>query len=932
MNSTDRILFDTIRRDQDRIHDLVRGVDDRIAILQRRFQERTPEQPASLPPPLPEIVSRPAATHSAATSVPPETPRPEPVQPAVKSAAPFVPLPPLSPATEKPRSAEPPPAPDNTAEPLEMRVATYWMARIGIVVLLTGLVFLGNYAYHRIVPFLGAAGKLSLIALAGAALGGLGAWLDRRRESMRNYARVLMAGGAATIYYAAYAAHYVAALRVIESPLLGGALLLALGGSFLWFAERRRSEALALSAVVLAYYTSAINAIGGFTLFSNLLLTGAGVFLLVRHRWTKLSHLCLVATYGSYGFWRFHEVAQTGSGGEFGFGLAFLAGYWILFTAAAFLVSSGAMRGAERVTFVTANNGALFAFGASHFAAHHPGSFWIFALGFGGVLLGLAALAWRMRTEDLELDSTYLAQGLALVTLGLAAKLSGPQLAVVLAVESAVLLTGSKRRHGWLFAIAAGLCALGATLLVLHGLSRDLFRPLPVGLPVAALLLADAWWVKRLSGKWDAFSERALAFSALGLATLAGTLWKAVPPQWQPVAFAAIAVASLIAWRLRLPEIAFPAQGFLAVGIGMFLVRNFPEMADPSWNALALVAMTIGLMHYWLRTPRTIAPELRCALGFLYAGGAMAVANVWLHGRFPGDSWLVATSAAAIATLVYGSLTRAAALAIVGQIFSALSVLAFGRAVLGGHPAWYAALAPVLNLAATSLALGRLPVATESSFPLAPVQRAYRLAALALFGAWGFEYVGSAWRVEFFAALGATLIAAGELTRQRERAACGAVYSALALAIFWSSWKVAPTALDLAAIFLIPASYRVARRFSGEEPLFPTARHALVLAAMATLWQWTTRWTIAHGHSSQLTVAWALLAVVIFAAGLILRERFYRLGGFAVLGLALGRLFIVDVWRFDTLPRILSFLVLGVVLLSLSFVYNRFADTIRRWL
>jgi uncharacterized membrane protein len=199
----------------------------------------------------------------------------------------------MSPAA--PISAEP-------EEPLELRVGTYWMARIGIVILLTGLVFLGNYAYHRIVPFIGAFGKLSLLGLAGVALGGIGAWLERSRESLRNYARVLLAGGAATIYYTAYAAHYVEPLRVIESPIVGGALLLGLAGAFMAWANRRDSESLALPAVLLAYYTSAINPVGLFTLFSNALLTAAAVFFLVRRGWTRLSFASLAATYGSYAY------------------------------------------------------------------------------------------------------------------------------------------------------------------------------------------------------------------------------------------------------------------------------------------------------------------------------------------------------------------------------------------------------------------------------------------------------------------------------------------------------------------------------------------------------------------------------------------------------------------------------------------------------
>jgi uncharacterized membrane protein len=40
----------------------------------------------------------------------------------------------------------------------------------------------------------------------------------------------------------------------------------------------------------------------------------------------------------------------------------------------------------------------------------------------------------------------------------------------------------------------------------------------------------------------------------------------------------------------------------------------------------------------------------------------------------------------------------------------------------------------------------------------------------------------------------------------------------------------------------------------------------------------------------------------------------------------------VDVWQLETIYRILSFLVLGAVLLLLGYLYNRFADRIREWL
>jgi uncharacterized membrane protein len=101
---------------------------------------------------------------------------------------------------------------------------------------------------------------------------------------------------------------------------------------------------------------------------------------------------------------------------------------------------------------------------------------------------------------------------------------------------------------------------------------------------------------------------------------------------------------------------------------------------------------------------------------------------------------------------------------------------------------------------------------------------------------------------------------------------------------------------------------------------------------VATTWWWVTRWTVAQFGAQNLTVSWSVAALLIFLAGFAMRERIYRLGGMAILVWAIGRVFAVDVWQLDTLFRILSFLVLGGVLLLLGFLYNRFAEQIRRWL
>jgi uncharacterized membrane protein len=859
----------------------------------------------------------------------------------------FVPPPSDTPPATLPHAiaAAPLPARAVASEPrdsFELQLGTYWLARIGIVILLTGLVFLGNYAYQNWIATLGAAGKLAMLYVAGSGLGGLGLWLERKQESLKNYARVLMAGGAATIYYATYASHYVERLRVIESPLIAGALLLALAGGIVWFAERKRSETIAVLAVLLAYYTSAINPIGSFTLFSSLLLAGTAVWFLVRHGWATLSFTSLVATYASYGFWRFQaEPGPSASDVTFGLGLSFLLGYWSLFTAAVFLGKSTALPPERRAPFLTLNNAAFFALGGLHFAAHRPGSFWLFALCLGIALLGLAALASRWRAEDRLTDGAYIAQGLALITVGLAAKLTGQQLALTLAAQSAVLLTCSGFRHGLLYRIAAGLAAIGAFTMAVVQIGGSPHLALPLGGTIAAILLFDAWWVKKQRGELAAlqFSPQAAGFALLGLWLTGTVLVEKVPAQWLPAAFAVTAVICATAVYLhRLPEIALPGQLFLATGAGLWLVRHWDVAPDSGSATVVLLIGALGLCHWWQRQPwLTLEREAARGLQIGCAAAFVAVLAVWLSHLFPGDAWLIVTAIAAVATLLYGGFTRAWAVALMGQVFSVLSVGAFLSDVFTGHPAWSAALAPVLALTAIAALVEpgskRWWRCDGEALPLIEVARLYRWSAAALLGISAVEYVPAEWLTPFFSGCAAVLILAGAAPHHRERVRLGVIYGIAAFAIFWIRMASPVTWWQLLALVLIPGALRLGQRLAGEALLVsPRSRDAMVGAATASIWLWVTLWTLADGGAVNLTVAWSILALVVFAAGLGLRDRIYRLGGFAILALAIGRVFLIDVWQLETIYRVLSFLVLGAVLLLLSFVYNRLAETFRRWL
>src|SRR6185295_2993088 len=79
---------------------------------------------------------------------------------------------------------------------------------------------------------------------------------------------------------------------------------------------------------------------------------------------------------------------------------------------------------------------------------------------------------------------------------------------------------------------------------------------------------------------------------------------------------------------------------------------------------------------------------------------------------------------------------------------------------------------------------------------------------------------------------------------------------------------------------------------------------------------------------SGLTIAWGVEGIALLAAGFPLRDRVLRLSGIALLMFCILKLFLFDLRHLETLPRILSFMVLGLILVAVSWVYTRFRDVL----
>jgi uncharacterized membrane protein len=61
-------------------------------------------------------------------------------------------------------------------------------------------------------------------------------------------------------------------------------------------------------------------------------------------------------------------------------------------------------------------------------------------------------------------------------------------------------------------------------------------------------------------------------------------------------------------------------------------------------------------------------------------------------------------------------------------------------------------------------------------------------------------------------------------------------------------------------------------------------------------------------------------------------ERSYRLTGLALLLICVAKIVLLDAWRLQPRDRYLTLIIVGVALLTVSFLYSRYREAIRRLL
>ncbi|MDB6030700.1 MAG: Membrane protein-like protein, partial [Verrucomicrobiales bacterium] len=654
--------------------------------------------------------------------------------------------------------------------------------------------------------------------------------------------------------------------------------------------------------------------------------------------------------------WRFnHQGAWRWASPAEGLwtGVYFLICYWVIFNAAVFLSRHEHFRGRNRALFLSLNNGAFFALFLLTMIQVQQGGFWKFAIGYGLVLLGLAVAASRVLKPDRLSPNAYLTQGLLLLTLGFISYYTGLKLGLVLAVESVALFVLSNLLRSRI--MFAGALASGglAALWTLFSLDRGDHTDLYLGCGVSALLMVNN--LVKQPQDWPSLKTNNYSrafFAAAGSLVLFQTTWVFCPVQYRA---ALLALEGLL---LTLSFYAFSAKEFTltgqlfivasqALGLTHLSTRLFwveTSQPWPWWNPLLVGAVTLFLTHWWQRQKRLSMP-LRFSqfLQLIYGLTFVGLVYCGLKPHVSAPTWLMLTSALALGLTVYGIITRAWFVACAAQMFLLASSVEFLRAIgfSHGYPASgdLQSLVPIGSFLALAwygkkVLVGRCQAPEATREGLQVITTFYLWAAFGLSLGWVFEFVPGRERFWVLNLLGAFLFLGGGLAQKRGGLLFGGCYTAVGFLVLWVQFWSESIAYwpNLLGILLLLGEQQLTKRYPARFNVPRSFQWMSIVLGAATLWLLLSKWVMLHAGGFYLTVAWGFLALLLFGTGFLLGERNYRWAGLAILGLALGRVIFFDVWKLETIYRILSFMGLGVVLLVLGFIYNKYQEKLRAWL
>lgn len=473
------------------------------------------------------------------------------------------------------------PQPIAKKQSLEAKIGLYWLNRLGIGLVVLGVVFGILFSFQ----YFGAFAKIATGYIVGALMLAGGNWLATKNGKGDTKGNTwignnLMGGGWALTYFTTYAMYYFDEVRLLSNPIVDLVLLSIVSAAIVAHALKRQSENLGLLAIILGFITVATSTADAFTALSLTLLLGAMSWLVAKTGWSKLYFWGVFAAYGIYVF-RLADSFQTNlSETEAFFARAIvLIIYWLVFNALALTLSEEKTSSRKHlVGAILINNVSFTSWSMENMETKSADlrSLYLFISG-----VALTGWAYLSRTRGLFTTSRmHMLSALALLTSAITMKLSGEWASIVWAVEIPVLvaigLKNNFRSFRW-FAMVLSIAVL--------------FRFISVDLDNQTFLTLGPWNIP-----WTQFIGY---FVALCL-TIAGCYYK-MPLfysyqgrlEHKYTHYAYFALGSAIAWGMPLDA---NAKTLLAIG---WAFQGLVYLLLGAWLSSKFLRIIAALLYMW---------------------------------------------------------------------------------------------------------------------------------------------------------------------------------------------------------------------------------------------------------------------------------------------------------------------------------------------
>ncbi|HEX8917670.1 MAG TPA: DUF2339 domain-containing protein [Chloroflexota bacterium] len=789
-------------------------------------------------------------------------------------------------------------------EEWEALIGTRWMNRVGAVALILGMGFFFKYAVDN--NWISQGLRVLIGVLVGAGLLALAQRAHSRQYQV--FAQGLVGAGIVILYFAVYAS--ANAYHLIPQPiaLIGMAVVTGLAlAQGLYY----RSLFVALLGWAGGFLSLALLGLGtgnelGVVGFVALLDAGLLAILFLRDDWFILEPLTMTATYITY-------IAWYGLGAYSSSQLALAVGaltlFWAMFLALDLLRIAKGVGTHSPLRHIMGSGNAVAYYGLLFLLMHdHTDALGVMTLAAGAVYIGTILFVRRELRADDRLDARYTVTAIVLGAVAAPILLSGLEVVMVWSLEALALLwLGTRRQLPYIWQPAVLLFGVASAYLLAQPRALA-YSPIGSFLPLV--------------------NERGLAFAVL---------------------IVCLATSSLVVHRLQHRR-----------------VSGLESLVHYGWSSALFLLITVETNDIFRRAMVGGSP---LTISHLEFARSLTIAAVWMIYSLP---------------LVWWGLRRANTAVLSAGL--ATSALATGLGVATGwayQP--IAQYAPVVNIRVGTLLLligglglhYRMLRQHKADYPWIGTMLAGYQAAIVLVG---FEIVTVEIHDYFRHASGAVSERAGNsglfielmtlaavwmlysfpLVRYGIRSrgltilliglgALGASISAGAVAaISYEPGNWLSLAISMRPIILIGLGIglffqmrwiRSARRtFEWLNSVLLALQVATVLLGFELVSAQTR--DIFHYHIATVSsgdadtwknleqlafsLVWLAYAMVLLGIGLWRRTRWLRLGSMALLGLAVLKIFIYDLAFLSPALRSISFVGLGVILLAVSFLYQRF--------